>query len=95
MKEKIQKINDYEWLLPKTAREGMKVDAKIIANKAILDAIEDSAVEQLTNVACLPGIAEPVIGLPDMHFGYGLPMGSVAAFDAEDGVISSGLCGFR
>lgn len=94
MKEKIQKINDYEWLLPKNAREGMKVDAKIIANRAILDAIEDSAVQQLTNVACLPGIVEPVIGLPDMHFGYGLPMGAVSAFDSEKGIISAGLCGF-
>lgn len=70
MKEKLEKINDYEWLIPKTAREGMNVAAKIIANKAILDAIEDEAVNQLTNVACMPGVIEPVIGLPDMHWGY-------------------------
>ncbi len=94
MKEKIQKINDYEWLLPKSARDKMNVDAKIFANKKILDDIEDDAVQQLTNVACLPGVIEPVIGLPDMHFGYGLPMGAVSAFDSENGVISSGLCGF-
>ena len=54
MKEKIQKINDYEWLLPKNARDRMNVDAKIFANKNILDNIEDDAVQQLTNVACLP-----------------------------------------
>ncbi|MFH1849019.1 MAG: RtcB family protein [archaeon] len=94
MKEKLQKINDYEWLLPRDSREGMNVAAKIIANKHIIDSVEDSAVEQLTNVACLPGIVEPVVGLPDMHWGYGLPMGAVSAFDAETGVISSGLCGF-
>ncbi|MDD5086735.1 MAG: RtcB family protein [Candidatus Nanoarchaeia archaeon] len=94
MKEKIQKINDYEWLLPKGAREKMNVDAKIFANKNILDDIEDDAVQQLTNVACLPGVVEPVIGLPDMHFGYGLPMGAVSAFDSENGIISAGLCGF-
>ncbi len=94
MKEKLQKINDYEWLLPKGVRERMRVSAKIIANKRILDAVEDAAVEQLTNVACLPGVLEPVIGLPDMHWGYGLPMGAVGAFDAEEGVISSGMCGF-
>jgi len=94
MKEKLKQINDFEWLLPKSAREKMRVDAKIIANKTILGAIDDAAVEQLTNVACLPGVIEPVIGLPDMHWGYGLPMGAVGAFDAEEGIISSGLCGF-
>lgn len=69
MKEKLKQINEYEWLLPKTVREGMNVDAKIIANKTILDAIEEDAVKQLTNVAMLPGVVEPVIGLPDMHWG--------------------------
>jgi tRNA-splicing ligase RtcB (3'-phosphate/5'-hydroxy nucleic acid ligase) len=94
MKEKLEKINEYEWKLSKDSREGMRVDAKIIANKAILDAIEDEAVEQLTNVSMMPGVVEPVIGLPDMHWGYGLPMGAVSAFDEKEGIISSGLCGF-
>ena len=94
MKNKLQKINDYEWLLPKTVRKEMKVDGKLIANKAIYDAMEDGAIEQLSNVCCLPGVVEPVCALPDAHFGYGLPMGAVAAFDAEEGIISSGLCGF-
>lgn len=94
MKDKLQKINDNEWLLPKSVREGMKVDAKIFANHEVLNEIEPEAVEQLTNVACLPGVIDPICGLPDMHWGYGLPMGSVAAFDKEEGVISSGLCGF-
>ena len=91
MKEKLRKINEYEWELDRNARPKMNVKAKIIANKKLLDAIEDAAVEQLTNVACLPGVVEPVIGLPDMHWGYGLPMGAVGAFDAENGIISSGL----
>lgn len=94
MKDKLQQVNDNEWLLPKSVREGMRVDAKIFANSAVMNEIEPEAVEQLTNVACLPGILEPVCGLPDMHWGYGLPMGSVAAFDKDEGVISSGLCGF-
>ena len=72
----------------------MKAKARIIANDAIMNAIEDAAVEQLTNVATLPGVVSPVIGLPDMHWGYGLPMGAVSAFDAEEGIISAGLCGF-
>lgn len=94
MKEKLKQINEFEWELPKGSRERMNVGAKIIANKVIIDQIEDAAIEQLTNVACLPGVIEPVIGLPDMHWGYGLPMGAVSAFDAEKGIISAGLCGF-
>ena len=94
MKEKMKKLNDFEWYLPKGVREKMNVGAKIIANKIIVDQVEDAAVEQLTNVACLPGIIEPVVGLADMHWGYGLPMGSVMAFDPEEGVISSGCTGF-
>lgn len=94
MKEKLQKINDYEWLIPKSAREGMNVDAKIIANKAILDSMEDESLFQLTNVAMLPGVIEPVLAMPDAHIGYGLPMGAVAAFDFNEGVISSGCTGF-
>lgn len=94
MKDKLQKINEYEWLLPKAVRKEMRVDGKLIANEKIYNAMEDGAIQQLSNVCCLPGVIEPVIALPDAHFGYGLPMGAVAAFDAEKGIISSGLCGF-
>ncbi len=72
----------------------MNVKAKIIGNKKVVNSLEEAAIEQLTNVATLPGVIEPVIGLPDMHWGYGLPMGAVSAFDFENGIISSGLCGF-
>ncbi len=94
MKEKLKKINEYEWLLDKNVRDGMNVSAKVIGNVNIINDLDDNAVKQLTNVACLPGVIEPVIGLPDMHWGYGLPMGAVSAFDMEKGIISSGLCGF-
>lgn len=94
MKEKLKQISEYEWALPKGSRERMRVGARIIATRRVVKALEDAAVEQLTNVACLPGVLEPVVGLPDMHWGYGLPMGAVSAFDAEKGIISSGLCGF-
>jgi tRNA-splicing ligase RtcB len=70
MKNKLEKLNDYEWLLPKAARKGMNVAGKLIANKAIYDAMEDGAIEQLSNVCCLPGVVEPVCALPDAHFGY-------------------------
>lgn len=94
MREKIEKISDYKWRIPKSVREGMRVDAIIYANSKILNAVEDTAIEQLTNVACLPGVIEPVIGMPDMHWGYGLPMGAVGAFDKEKGIISAGCTGF-
>ncbi len=94
MKEKLEKINDYEWLIPKKARKGMNVDAKIIASKKVIDALEDEALSQLTNVAMLPGVINPVLGMPDMHIGYGLPMGAVGVFDSENGIISSGCTGF-
>jgi tRNA-splicing ligase RtcB len=94
MKEKLKRINGYEWSLPKSVRKEMRVDAKVIMNQALMDAADDSAFEQLTNVATLPGVVEPVVGLPDMHWGYGLPMGAVSAFDEKEGIISAGLCGF-
>ncbi|MFA5141747.1 MAG: RtcB family protein [Candidatus Woesearchaeota archaeon] len=94
MKDKLVKHNDYEWILPTSARKEMKVEGKLIANKSIYDSMEDETISQLSNVCCLPGVVGPVIALPDAHIGYGLPMGAVAAFDAEEGLISSGLCGF-
>ena len=69
-KKQLKKLNEYEWLLQKTARQGMNVDAKIIANEIILNAIEEEAIHQLTNVAMLPGIIEPVLAMPDAHFGF-------------------------
>lgn len=93
-KEKLKKISDNEWILDKKYRENARVDSKIIANESVLKNLEDEAIEQLTNVACLPGIIEPVIGLSDMHWGYGLPMGAVGAFDENKGVISAGCTGF-
>ncbi len=94
MKDKLQRINDNEWILPKSAREGMNCDAKIFANQAVMDAMENDAIKQLTNVAMLPGVVGPVLAMPDAHVGYGLPMGAIGAFDAEEGVISSGCTGF-
>lgn len=93
-KEKLIQKSDFEWELPKESRADMRVNGLIIANKAIIDTMEDDTIGQLANVCCLPGVLEPVLALPDAHFGYGLPMGAVAAFDAENGVISAGLCGF-
>ncbi|MFQ5974894.1 MAG: RtcB family protein [Candidatus Hydrothermarchaeales archaeon] len=79
------------------SREGrlkMRVPARIYATKKVMDAAEDTAIEQLTNVTCLPGIVKYSIGMPDIHWGYGLPMGAVGAFDPDDGIISAGMTGF-
>lgn len=70
MKDKLKQISPYEWELEKNVRPRMNVKAKIIGNKKVIDGLEATAIEQLTNVACLPGVMEPVIGLPDMHWGY-------------------------
>lgn len=94
MKELLKKKEDCIWELPKTAKEGMLVDARIIADKQILDALEDGSIDQLSNAATLPGVLEPVVAMPDAHFGYGICVGSVIAFDTDKGVISAGLVGF-
>ena len=94
MKEQLKETEKGIWLLPKTAKEGMLVDARIVADKEILNSLEDGSVEQLSNAAMLPGVIEPVLAMPDAHFGYGVCVGSVIAFDLDKGVISAGLVGF-
>ncbi len=82
-------------MIPKGVRKGMRVDAHILANDAAMQMIEAEAIGQLTNVAMLPGVVQPVLAMPDAHWGYGLPMGAVGAFDpAQGGIISSGMTGF-
>jgi len=94
IKEKLERISPVKWRIPKSFRKEMNVDCIVYGNQFIIDNVEPDALVQLTNVACLPGVIEPVIGAPDIHFGYGLPMGAVGVFDKEKGVISSGCTGF-
>ena len=68
MKEKLEKISEFEWQLPKEGK--MNVNGLIIGNQAILDGMEDDMIEQVANVTQMPGVIEPVIALPDAHFGY-------------------------
>ncbi|MBR9678357.1 MAG: RtcB family protein [Nanoarchaeota archaeon] len=89
----IQKINDYEWKIPKTG--GMNAPGVVFASKKILDKMmQDNTLQQVQNVAHLPGILKHSIVLPDGHWGYGFPIGGVAAFDAKQGLISPGGVGF-
>ena len=89
----LKKIGDTEWQLPPTG--AMRVPAVIFADAALLDAMDDKVLEQLRNVAGLPGIVDAAYAMPDAHWGYGFPIGGVAAFDPDqDGVISAGGVGF-
>lgn len=86
----IKKVNDYVWEIPPTYKKGMNVPARIIASKKLLEAMDPGVFDQVTNVACLPGIQKYAYCMPDGHWGYGFPIGGVAAFDAKEGVISPG-----
>lgn len=89
----VKKINNNEWEIPKEGK--MNVVGKIFANeKLIKDIKNDKTLEQVKNVACLPGILKASIAMPDAHQGYGFPIGGVAAFDVEKGVISPGGVGY-
>ncbi len=90
----MRKINDFKWELPTSAREKMNVPGVVYASEKIMHDMEDDTLGQLINVACLPGIVKNAIMLPDGHFGYGLPMGAVGAFDSKEGIIASSLTGF-
>lgn len=90
-----KKINNYVWEIPKNFRHDMKVPARIYITREMLEKILDErAVEQLINVATLPGIEEYALAMPDIHQGYGFPIGGVAALAAENGVISPGGVGY-
>ncbi len=91
--EKI-KIDEFTWEIPKGSKPGMKVPARLITTKKLLDNLDEGVIEQITNVACLPGIRKYAMCMPDGHRGYGFPIGGVAAFSTRTGVISPGGIGF-
>ncbi len=89
------KIDDYTWELPQHYDGRMQVPARIFGNRRVFDAaFGDRSVEQLMNVAMLPGIVSYAMAMPDMHQGYGFPIGGVAAFDSREGIISPGGVGY-
>ena len=88
-----KKIDRWRWELPKTG--AMRVPGLVFATEAMLAKIERERVaEQMANVACLPGIVGRSLAMPDAHWGYGFPVGGVAAMDAREGVISPGGIGY-
>jgi tRNA-splicing ligase RtcB len=95
IKKDFQKLNDWLWEIPKSFRQDMRVPARAyVSEKMLEDALRDKSLDQLVNVATLPGIINYSMAMPDMHEGYGFPIGGVAAMDIENGVISPGGVGY-
>ncbi|MBI4180151.1 RtcB family protein [bacterium] len=94
MDVKIKKIGEHRYTISKADHPGLAADIIIYATEDILEAIrKDQTYVQIVNVACMPGVVSPVHLMPDAHFGYGFPIGAVAAFDAVDGWVSPGGVG--
>ena len=91
----ITRIDDYRWEIPITYKPGMRVPGLIFSDEQMLRHIQDEqSLEQVANVAFLPGIVGRSLAMPDIHWGYGFPIGGVAATRVDDGVISPGGVGF-
>jgi tRNA-splicing ligase RtcB len=89
------RVDEELWEIPATAQPGMRVPARLFADAQLLAAIEtDRSLDQLANVATLPGIVEASLAMPDIHQGYGFPVGGVAATAGPDGVVSPGGVGY-
>lgn len=93
--EDLIKISENIWEIPKTFRPDMKVPARIFASEKILSEVfRDKSLWQLVNLATLPAVYKYALVMPDVHEGYGSPVGGVVAFDFEQGIISPGICGY-
>ncbi len=91
----LKKISDYEWEIPQTYRQDMRVPVRLFATRRMLEAaMGDKSLEQAVNAATLPGLVGHVLVMPDVHQGYGFPIGGVAATKLPDGVISPGGIGY-
>lgn len=91
----LRKVGEYIWELPAGFRADMRVPVRIFADDEVIEQVHaDQSLAQLVNVSTLPGIVDAAMGMPDMHEGYGFPVGGVAATRLPDGVISPGGIGF-
>ncbi len=93
MSIKIQQVDAFRWRIP---REGaMQVEGLVYADEHLMaDIRDDQSLQQVVNVAHLPGILRASLAMPDIHWGYGFPIGGVAAMDADEGVVSPGGVGY-
>jgi tRNA-splicing ligase RtcB len=90
----LTKVNDHTWDIPITYKQGMRVPGRIFVSGKLLVGLEHETLEQISNVATLPGIQKYAMAMPDAHSGYGFPIGGVAAFDRDTGIISPGGVGY-
>ena len=91
----VEQIGPYLWQIPLDAKRGMRVPGLILADAPLMAQIRrDASLEQVANAAALPGIVKASFAMPDIHQGYGLPVGGVVATDAETGVVSPGGVGY-
>src|SRR3989454_3874842 len=90
---RVERIDAYRWRVPREG--GMRTEGLIFADAELMRDLEgDQSIQQVVNVAHLPGIVGPSIAMPDIHWGYGFPIGGVAAFDEHEGVVSPGGVGY-
>ena len=94
IKDEIKKIEDNVYEIPGSYNKKMRASGRFYIADEYFDDLEEGAIEQIVNVACLPGVQMYSIGLPDIHFGYGFPIGGVAAFSVRNGIVSPGGVGF-
>ncbi len=91
---KPNKVAENIWEILPDYKQGMRVPARFIASEKLMQEMDEGVINQITNVACLPGISRHAWCMPDGHWGYGFPIGGVAAFDRDEGIISPGGIGF-
>lgn len=94
IKDNITKVRDNVWEISGSYNKRMRASGRFYLDNESFEALEEGAINQIANVACLPGVTKYAIGLPDIHFGYGFPIGGVAAFSDRNGVVSPGGVGF-
>ncbi|MBZ3936323.1 RtcB family protein [Methanimicrococcus blatticola] len=92
--EELTRVNDNIWDIPTSHAYGMNVPGRLFLSEKLMGTIDKETVNQVANVAMLPGILDYSMAMPDVHLGYGFTIGGVAAFDEEEGVISPGGVGF-
>ena len=92
--EKLRRIDATRVEVPADYKPGMRVPGTIYVDEVLEKALEKNSIDQVANVATLPGIVRASLAMPDIHTGYGFPIGGVAAFDLKEGVISPGGVGY-
>jgi tRNA-splicing ligase RtcB len=92
--DRLIRLDDTKLEVPAGYKHGMRVKGTIYVDRTLEKDLESSAIEQVANVATLPGIVKASIAMPDIHTGYGFPIGGVAAFDLNNGIISPGGVGY-